>query len=72
MDGLKIYKITADYRPSNPNKPHYYVGVDSNLTIKQVKERFSNVISWLKIYECRPVEDDEIDEIKDTSQILLL
>lgn len=46
-DTFKLYKITADYRKNNPNKPHYYVRAK---TVKEAKERFKNLISWLDIY----------------------
>ena len=41
-----FYKITADYRPNNPNKPIYYVMAHDK---KSAKKTFSEVISWLKI-----------------------
>lgn len=43
----KIFQIIADYRPNNPNKPHYYVWGTSKA---EAKRRFSNKMPWLKIY----------------------
>ena len=59
--GLFLFSITADYRPKNENKPVYYVlAYDS----KMARERFSDKISWLKIYSCEKITDSvKIDEI---------
>ena len=43
----KVFQIEADYRPLNPNKPHYYVLAK---TKKAAKKRFEEVITWLDIY----------------------
>ncbi len=56
----KLYKITADYRKHNPNKPHYYVRAK---TIKEAKERFKNLISWLDIYEVEVCTEDIANKI---------
>ena len=50
----RIFDITADYRPSNPNKPHYYVRAK---TKKEAKDIFKSVISWLDIYNVDICED---------------
>lgn len=52
---VKLYKITADYRKNNPNKPHYYV---RGKTIKEAKERFKNLISGLDIYGVEVCTED--------------
>lgn len=44
----KIYCITADYRPHNEHKPHYYVAAK---TPKEAKYIFSSIMTWMKIYE---------------------
>lgn len=44
---MSLYKIIADYRKHNSNKPCYYVEAES---LKQAKKRFKNLISWLDIY----------------------
>ena len=43
----KLYKVTADYRPNNPNKPSYYVWAEND---KDAKKRFSNTVTWLDVY----------------------
>ena len=55
-----IYKITADYRPKNPNKPTYYVMAHSK---KSAKETFSEIISWLKMYSCEECDEEEKNRI---------
>ena len=60
---LRLYKITADYRPHNINKPKYYV---VGKTAKEAKEKFNNRITWLKIYECEEVVDE-----KDIADVML-
>ena len=63
---MKLYEITADYRPSNPNKPKYYV-YGKNKT--ESKQRFSKYISWLKIYGV--TELDEVTTEKISSHLVL-
>ena len=58
---IKIYAVTADYRPKNPKKPIYYVLGNNK---KEAKKRFSNVISWLKIYDIRELNQEEERELK--------
>ena len=54
---MKLFEVTADYRPSNQNKPKYYVScVDKS----QARRMFMQKISWLKIYEVEEVTDDEM------------
>ena len=55
-----VYKITADYRPNNPNKPIYYVMARNKAS---AKETFSKIISWLKIYACEECDKEEEDRI---------
>ena len=56
-----MFEITADYRPNNPNKPKYYVLADSR---REAKEKFAQIISWLKIYEVvGPIDTDLAEEI---------
>lgn len=52
----ELYVITADYRPNNPNKPKYYVVASSK---KEAREKFSRLISWLKIYGVEAVDPSE-------------
>ena len=53
-DEVKIYKVTADYRKNNPNKPHYYVVARNQ---KEARDRFKNRISWLDIHDVEVCED---------------
>ena len=55
-----IYKITADYRPNNSNKPTYYVMAHNK---QSAKKTFSEVISWLKIYSCEECDSEEENRI---------
>lgn len=50
----RLYEITADYRPKNPNKPKYYVIAQ---TPTNAKSLFVNTIPWLKIYSCTVITD---------------
>lgn len=49
---MHIYKITADYRPKNPNKPYYYILAKST---KEAKKIFERNYPWLKVYEVEPM-----------------
>lgn len=60
--GLFLYKIIADYRSSNTCKPEYYVIAK---TTKEAKQKFSNMITWLKIYGC-----ERVSLLKDSDEIL--
>ena len=58
---INLYKIMADYRPKNSNRPTYYIAASSK---KEAKEEFSKTITWLKIYGCEEITDEaQIDEI---------
>lgn len=57
---VKLYKVTADYRKHNQNKPHYYVRAK---TKKEAKERFKNSISWLDIYNVEVCDDSIVNVI---------
>lgn len=52
----ELHMITADYRPNNPKMPKYYVVASSK---KEAREKFSRIISWLKIYGADAVEPNE-------------
>lgn len=60
--GLFLYRITADYRKSNTCKPSYYV-VARNAN--EAKDKFSSMITWLKIYGC-----DKVSKLEDAADIL--
>lgn len=63
---MNLYKITADYRPKNPNKPEYYVWGENT---KEAKKRFNDRINWLKIYGCEKVNDDKVDGIAEMGRV---
>lgn len=67
---MMLYEIAADYRPNNPNKPKYYVAAS---TVKEAKDKFSDVISWLKIYSVEVVDPSTADIIlsEPSSHIIL-
>lgn len=48
-DGWRIYRITADYRKMNPNKPFYFVYATNS---RNAKQRFTDCFEWLDIYGC--------------------
>ena len=52
----ELYVITADYRQNNPKMPKYYVVASSK---KEAREKFSKIISWLKIYGVEAVDPSE-------------
>lgn len=54
---MKLFEVTADYRPSNTNKPKYYV---SCIDKSQARRMFMQKISWLKIYKIEEVTNDEM------------
>lgn len=56
----KLYKVTADYRKNNHNKPHYYVRAE---TVREAEKRFRDIISWLDIYGIEICDDSVADEI---------
>lgn len=57
---IRMYKITADYRSDNPSKPCYYVYGRNK---KEAKERFSGLISWLKIYDVEHVDEAVAEKV---------
>lgn len=57
---MRLYEIEADYRPKNLNKPKYYVWAD---TVKDARLIFSNIISWLTIYNVTPVTEEDSAKI---------
>lgn len=57
---VSLYKVTADYRKNNPNKPNYYV---LGRSIKEAKQRFKNRISWLEIYGYKVCDDETAKDI---------
>lgn len=56
----KIFKVIADYRPNNPNKPCYYVKAGS---AQQAKKRFLAFMTWLKIYSIELCDEQETAKV---------
>lgn len=55
-----LFKITADYRKNNPNKPTYYVLAKDK---KSAKSRFSEYMSWMTIFSCEECDSDEKNHV---------
>lgn len=51
------YKITADYRPRNKNKPTYVCGVPDGTTPRHMKTLFKSLYTWLDIYGIEAVDE---------------
>lgn len=54
---LRMYEVTADYRPENESPPKYYVTADNK---KEARQKFKAKISWLKILSCEEVTDQTL------------
>ena len=50
-----VYRILADYREHNSNKPDYYIIAKNS---NEAKKRFRQKISWLKIYNCKECDQE--------------
>lgn len=50
----KIFKIIADYRPHNPDKPNYFIAAD---TPQEAREHFCKIVPYMKVYGCREIKD---------------
>ena len=59
---MKLYAITADYRPNNPKKPVYYVKAKNKL---EAKRKFEFYCSWLKVYEVKKLAEEDAQKIID-------
>lgn len=56
-----LFAIIADYRPSNKNKPVYYVLAPNR---RKAKSKFKETITWLTIYDCTRIrQEDKIQYI---------
>lgn len=54
-DGVFLYEIKATYAKQIPPTTYYYLGK----SVKHAKERFSNVMSWMKITDIRLIPPGE-------------
>lgn len=66
---LKVFKIFADYRPTNEHRPHYYIRATSP---RDAKKRFSEIVTWLKIYGVEEVTGDELTMVENSSRYDLI
>nr|DAH18438.1 MAG TPA: LysW biosynthesis protein LysW [Caudoviricetes sp.] len=49
-----MYKISADYRPNNPDHPTYYV---YGGTAKEAKQRLLSICPYFKVYTAEKLDD---------------
>lgn len=56
---MKFYRVTADYRPNNPDKPTYEFCVNDSVNKSKMKKLFSDLYTGLKVYGVEEVEEDE-------------
>lgn len=67
---IKYYRVTADYRPNNPNKPTYdfkITGDISKIKMKEnvfereikkyIKKYFEDLVPWLKVYDVEEITE---------------
>jgi hypothetical protein len=66
---MKHYRITADYRPKNPNKPTYDFKINGDTSKikdsvlkKEVKKYFENIVPWLKVYRVEEITEEQCSE----------
>ena len=63
---MKYYRIIADYRPNNPNKPTYDFKIKGNtskikdsILKKEVKKYFEDNVPWLKVYSIEEISEEQ-------------
>ena len=63
---IKYYRVTADYRPNNPNKPTYdfkIIGdtpkIKNSVLKKEIKKYFENLVTWLKVYNVEEITEQQ-------------
>lgn len=61
-DKIKMYKIFADYRPPADCQIHYYY--TWGYSKRQAKQRFINLLGWLKIYSIDECDETLVSEVK--------
>ena len=66
---IKYYRVTADYRPNNPNKPTYdfkIIGdtskIKNSVLKKEIKKYFENLVTWLKVYNVEEITDEQCNK----------
>lgn len=64
----RVFMICADYRPQNEKSPRYYLTAQ---TKKEARQKFSELGSWLKIYEVKEVEPELAGELLKNPERLL-
>lgn len=66
---IKYYRVTADYRPNNPNKPTYdfkIIGdtskIKNSVLKKEIKKYFENLVTWLKVYNVEEITEEQCNK----------
>ena len=66
---IKYYRVTADYRPNNPNKPTYdFKMISDTSKIKdsvlkrEIKKYFENLVTWLKVYNVEEITEEQCNK----------
>ena len=66
---IKYYRVTADYRPNNPNKPTYDFKMISDTSKikdsvlkKEIKKYFENLVTWLKVYNVEEITEEQCNK----------
>lgn len=59
---MKYFRITADYRPNNPNKPTYDFICPDSTTRKEIKQYFITVYSWLTVYGAEEILQEDLSK----------
>lgn len=63
---IKYYRVTADYRPNNSNKPIYDFKIKGDTTKikgstikREIKKYFENLVPWLKVYSVEEISEEQ-------------
>lgn len=66
---IKYYRVTADYRPNNPNKPTYDFKITgdtskikNSVLKKEIKKYFENLVTWLKVYNVEEITEEQCNK----------
>lgn len=55
----KYYRVTADYRPRNPNNLTYDFKVPDPVSARKMKQYFKETYSWLNVYDVKEITEEE-------------
>ena len=63
---IKYYRVTADYRSDNSNKPTYDFKIKGDTTKiksstikREIKKYFENLVPWLKVYSVEEISEEQ-------------